>query len=360
MATRTNEPAKPKAPEQPDAADKPKVPEKQGGPAGGGASEPGNLRRFGGFITHRREAGILIAGILLVIYFQISNAAFLSPANLQTLTQYAAATAIIAAGIVMVLVCGELDLSVGMVYALSPFVMYFAHESGVPIVLALVLGLLAACVVGIINGLVTVLLKVPSFVTTLGTLFLINGFTLTVSGGFPVQPDTGPWFEAVFGGSAYAAVFWAIVVTIVLQLVLTQTRWGLHTVATGGNLNGATEAGVKVNRIKVRNFVLCSALGGFAGIVDAFRIGSIDPLAGGTQIMFMAIASAVIGGTLLSGGVGTIVGAFIGAFVLAILKDGFTLNGVSAYTFDMILGAAILATMFINVRLTSLRTVGGG
>ena len=109
--------------------------------------------------------------------------------------------------------------------------------------------------------------------------------------------------------------------------------------------------GVKTGFIKIGNFILCSVLGGLAGTLDCFRIGSIDPLAGGTDIMFMAIASAVIGGTLLTGGSGTIIGAFLGAVVLGILKDGFTLSGVSAYTFDMILGGAILLTMLINVHL---------
>lgn len=306
-----------------------------------------------------REASILIAGCLLVIYFQITTSVFLSGDNIATLTQFAGATAVMAAGEVMVLICGELDLSVGMVYALAPFLMYFAHQAGMPPIIAVILALIGCALVGLINGLITVLLKVPSFVTTLGTLFLISGFTLTISGGFPVQPTAGPTFTAVFGGSALAEVAWAIGIAVILQFILTKTRWGLHTIATGGNLQGATEVGIKVNRIKVRNFMLCSVLGGFAGVLDAFRIGSIDPLAGGTEIMFMAIASAVIGGTLLTGGLGTIIGALFGAFVLAILNDGFTLSGVSAYTFHMILGAAILITMVINVRLSQLRNSGG-
>ena len=137
-------------------------------------------------------------------------------------------------------------------------------------------------------------------------------------------------------------------------------RWGLLTVVTGVNPAGAAEVGIKVRRIKTGNFILCSALGGFAGMLDAFRIGSIDPLAGGSEIMFAAIASAVIGGTLLTGGPGAMVGAFLGALVLAIVKDGFTLLGFSAFTFDMILGAAILVTMAVNIHLSRLRDQGGG
>lgn len=324
------------------------------------ASSGSQWLRWGLAALRQREASILIAGILLVIYFQVTSSVFLSSANLANLVQFSATTAIIAAGEVFVLVSGELDLSVGMVYALSPFVMYFVASAGVPIWIAVIVALLAAALVGLINGLITTVLRLHSFVTTLGMLFLINGLTLTLSGGFPVQPDAGPVFTQLFGASAWAEVTWAVVIAIALQAVLYKTRWGLHTIATGGNPVGAAEVGIRTRVIKSGNFILCSMLGGVAGILDAFRIGSIDPLSGGTDIMFMAIASAVIGGTLLSGGSGTIIGALLGAFVLGILKDGFTLSGVSAYTFDMILGAAILVTMAVNVRLSFLRTQGGG
>ena len=319
----------------------------------------GLVHRVGLSLLRSREASIAIAGIVLVVYFQSTAPAFLSASNVANLAGYSATTAIIAAGEVMVLISGEVDLSVGQVYALAPFVMYYAQRAGVPFVPAIAMGLIPAAIIGIINGLITVVLEIPSFITTLGTLFLINGLTLTISGGFPVAPKPGPVVGNIFGGNAISQSLWAIGVTLVFQFVLVKTRWGMHTIATGGNLIGAKEVGVKTGFIKIGNFVICSVLGGLAGTLDCFRIGSIDPLAGGTEIMFMAIASAVIGGTLLTGGSGTIVGAFLGAGVLGILKDGFTLSGVSAYTFDMILGGAILITMLINVHLSRLRAAGG-
>jgi len=321
---------------------------------------PGLLRRLGRALLHYREASIAIAGVVLVIYFQSTAPAFLSPGNVANLAGYAATTAIIAAGQVMVLISGEVDLSVGQVYALSPFVMYYAQQAGVPIILAIVIGLIPAAIIGLINGFISVVLEIPSFIATLGTLFIINSVNLLISGGFPVQPQAGPIVTAIFGGNALSQILWAIGITLFFQFVLVKTRWGCHTIATGGNLIGAQEVGVKIRRIKIGNFILCSVLGGFAGVLDCFRIGSIDPLAGGTEIMFMAIASAVIGGTLLTGGSGTIIGAFLGAVVLGVLKDGFTLTGWSAYTFDMILGVAILITMLMNVRLSHLRAGGGG
>ncbi|HEY5706650.1 MAG TPA: ABC transporter permease [Terrimicrobiaceae bacterium] len=318
------------------------------------------LSRVGLTLLRSREASIAAAGVVMIIYFQTTAPAFLSPSNIGNLAEYTAMTAIIAAGLVMVLIAGEVDLSVGQVYALSPFIMYFAQKAGVPFILAIGIGLVAAAIVGIVNGIFTVVLRIPSFITTLGTLFLINGLTLSISGGFPVRPKAGPLLEEIFGGNPLSQILWAIAVALVLQFVLVKTRWGLHTIATGGNVIGAAEVGIKIGRIKMGNFVICSVLGGLAGILDTFRIGSIDPLAGGTEIMFMAIASSVIGGTLLTGGSGTIIGAFLGAAVLGILKDGFTLSGVSAYTFDMILGGAILITMLINVHLSRLRASGGG
>jgi len=317
-------------------------------------------RRVGLFLLRSRETSIAIAAIVLIIYFWSTAPAFLSVGNVANLAEYTAATAIIAAGEVMVIICAEVDLSAGMVYALAPFVMFFAHQAGVPFVPAILLALIVAAIVGLINGFITVVLQIPSFITTLGTLFMINGFTLTISNGYPVQPKGTPLVTNLFGGTPISQISWAIGITLALQFVLSKTRWGLYTIATGGNLIGAAEVGIKVGLIKVGNFILCSALAGLAGILDAFRISSIDPLAGGTDIMFMAIASSVIGGTLLTGGSGTIIGAFLGAAVLGILKNGFTLSGVSAFTFDMILGAAILITMVINVRLSQLRAAGKG
>ena len=140
--------------------------------------------------------------------------------------------------------------------------------------------------------------------------------------------------------------------------MLRQTRWGLHTIAVGDNLIGAAEAGIDVARIKIGNFILTSVLAGFTGILEAFRIGSTDPLAGGTAIMFLAVAAGVIGGTPLAGGSGTIIGGLVGAVVLGVLRDGFTLQGINAFTFDMIIGAAILIAMVANIHLGRLHRDG--
>ena len=312
-----------------------------------------------GRLTRWREGSILLVAVLLAIYFETANAGFLTTsASLENLSQYIAPRAIIACGEVMLMIGGEIDLSAGMVYAFAPFIMYFANQAGLPILLAIPVGLLASALVGFINGFITVYLNIPSFVTTLGTLFLLNGFTLTISSGTPVSIDAPSWLATLLGNGGYSEFIWALLVIGVMHFVLKNTRWGLHTVASGANPVGASEAGINVRMIKVGNFMIAATLAGLTGILESFRITSIDPTAGGSPIMFLAVASGVIGGTPLAGGSGTVVGALIGATVLGLLSDGFTLIGVNAFTFDLILGIAILLAMLFNINVARLRARG--
>jgi len=129
-----------------------------------------------------------------------------------------------------------------MVFAFAPFVMHFASEAGAPALLALLAGVLAAGVVGLINGAVTVYLRIPSFVTTLGTLFFVNGLTLTLSRGTPVSPPEGANFSAFMGSWGYSEIIWTIAIAAVMHVLLRHTRWGLHTIAAGANQLGASEA----------------------------------------------------------------------------------------------------------------------
>jgi len=313
---------------------------------------------LGRFFLQQREMSILVVAIVLVAYFHFSTPNFATLVNLRTLFEFVSATAIISAGEVMLLICGEIDLSVGQVFALAPFIMYFVNQAGFPLWVGILAGLLVSCAVGLFNGIVTVWLKIPSLISTLGTQFLLNGITLTLSMGEPALTPNGGLINQVMGANPYSEILWAVLVMVVVQVILSYTRWGKHTIATGGNLLGASEAGVNVNRVKLGNFMLASVLAGLAGILEAFRITSTDPLAGGTAIMFSAVAGAVIGGTALSGGIGTVVGAFLGVLALSILNDGFTLLGVSAYTYDIILGLAILIAMILNVRLRIWREAG--
>lgn len=324
----------------------------------GGKARPSLPARLRNTLLQRREASIFIVAIGLAFYFRSINSAFLTERNIQVLSEFTAATAIIAAGIVLLLICGEIDLSVGQAFGFAPIIMWLANSNGLEALPAVVVALAASSMIGLANGVITVYLGVPSFITTLGMFFLLGGLNVTLTDGFPKEPPESTTFTNILGGADWWPIIWAIGIAIVMHGILVRTRWGLHTFATGGNLVGAQEAGVKIGKIKVGNFMLVSTLGGFAGILEAIRIDSIDPLAGGAGIMFMAISAAVIGGTSLVGGVGTVAGAFLGVVVLSILQNGFTLEGVSAFTFNIILGIAILIAMTLNVYVAKMRTTG--
>jgi simple sugar transport system permease protein len=339
-----------------------------------GAQAPLAQRRAGfgwrvaGAFIRRREASIFVVAVLLCVYFSLRSDAFTSGDNVKNITETMAPIALIAAGEVMLLICGEIDLAVGRVYALAPAIVYVVSSDerhGFPIWVGVLAALGVSCAVGLTNGLITTFLRVPSFITTLGMLFFLNGITLHLLEGTQVFMPGGHTFQRIFGSQPFeyalwlnSSFWWALGLVLAVQFVLTWTRWGLHTVATGGNLVGAAEAGVNVRAIKIGNFVLANLLAGFAGILDSTRITTIVPLQGGADLMFLAVAGAVIGGTSLFGGSGSVIGAFIGVAVLVILRTGFSIIGVSAFTFELILGIAIIASMVVNVQVARLRNLG--
>ena len=223
----------------------------------------------------------------------------------------------------------------------------------------MIAGLLSGSLVGLANGLITVVVGVPSFITTLGMIFVLNGLTLIISGAFPVETPGGHTFFRIFGGSPYSTSTGRLGVIVVMTILLNRTRWGLRTVATGGNLIGASESGVNVRRIKIGNFMTLQHARrarrhprGRCGSPPSSRCRAAP------SIMFYAVAAAVIGGTSLFGGSGTIIGAALGVLVLAVLNLGFTLQGISAYTFDLVLGIAIIVSMAFNITLERLRQSG--
>lgn len=310
-----------------------------------------HAKRFEEFLFRYREVTLLAAGLCLGAYFQLMTGKLLSNADLLNLSQIMAPIAMLACPTVLLIASGEIDLSIGQTFALAPFLVHFGQQAGIPLLLADVLAIAAVSVVGAINGVVTVYLGVPSFVTTLGTFFGVNGLTLIISSGEPVgAPGTG-LYATIFGQN-WSLIIWAVAALALFHFILKHMRWGLYCVAIGGNYEASREAGIKVDRIKIGNFIILAAVSGFAGILDAVTVNITDPLAGGSAIMFSAISAVVIGGTALAGGFGTVVGAFIGAGVLALLQDGLTLQGINANAFDLILGIAILSVMIMNVTLS--------
>jgi simple sugar transport system permease protein len=321
------------------------------------------LRRIGAVLVRWREASVLIVALGMAVYFRAVNDVFLSHDNLRNIAQATAPAAIVAVGIVLLLVSGEIDLSVGVVAALAPFLVHYAVDLyHVPVVPALLLAFAIAAGIGFCNGFIVTKLKVPSLVATLGSFYFLLGVLLTTSHAYPAQiPEAAQGrIQTLFGAGDWASLTWCLAIVVFFHIVLTRTRWGLHTISAGGNPIGATEAGIHVDRIKIGNFMIASMLGALAGLLEAFRINSIDPnIGGGTALVFTAISAAVIGGTALAGGSGTVIGALLGALILAELQNGFNLIGISANPFNLILGAAILISMIANQYLSRLRRTGG-
>src|SRR3954453_19094567 len=324
-----------------------------------------------------REGSIVVVTLLAAAYFAVKTDRFFTHANFITLPPSFAPFAILAAGEVRLMVAGEIDLSIGSVYLFAPFMFYEFNQAGLGLVGCLICALIVSCVVRLINGVITEVFGVSSFITTLGMLLGVGGLTLIISHAAPVampgaevtshtvnvthvvngqkitlpeQVNEDVTFASIFGVGQYSELIWALIAVGAIQVLLSLTRWGMYTVAVGGNKHGAAEAGVKVRVVVIRNFVVCSFLAGFVGVLEATRASSVQPdTAGASETMFRAVSAAVIGGTLLAGGEGTGIGGLFGALFLGILRDGLTLEGVNADYLDFILGIAILVAMMVNV-----------
>ena len=350
------------------------------------AKRPGARELLVRFLT-LREGSIIVVTLLAILYFSLANENFFTHANFINILPYFAPFAILAAGEVLLMVAGEIDLSIGSVYLFAPFMFYQFNEAGLSLVPCLILALLCAAVVGVINGIFVEIIGVSSFITTLGMLLGLGGLTLIISDAQPVampgaevttrtvdvthiingekivlpeRVNEVGTFAKIFGAGAYSELIWALVIIIGVQVLLTMTRWGTYTIAVGGNRLGAREAGINVRLTVIRNFIVCSVFAGLVGVLEATRAGSVTPdTAGASESMFRAVSAAVIGGTLLIGGVGTAVGALFGALFLGVLRDGLTLEGVNADYLDFILGLAILGAMVINIYVGRVRKGSG-
>src|SRR3954453_11213062 len=355
-------------------------------PAPARAPRPGAGELARRFLT-LREGSIIVVTVLAILYFSLKNDRFFTSDNFKTLLPYFAPFAILAAGEALLMISGEIDLSIGSVSLFTPFMFYEFNQWGLALIPCLILALVCAAAVGVVNGVLTELIGVSSFITTLGTLLGVGGLTLIISHAAPVAmpgaevttttenvthvvngakvtlPETVNHvgtFARIFGAGVYSQLIWALVIVLGIQAVLRMTRWGLHTIAAGGNKHGASEAGVKVRSVVICNFVVYRAWAGLVGIFKATRASSVTPdTAGASETMFRAVSAAGIGGTLLTGGEGTAIGALFGALFLGVLRDGLTIQGVSADYLDFILGIAILVAMVINVYIARVRKGSG-
>ncbi len=323
------------------------------------------------FIAHYRETSIAAVAVLLVAYLQISNSVFLSSAEMSVVLRDTSRIGMISAGIVLVMITAEIDLSVGATFAMAAYVMIRMNtDLGWSIWITAPIAILLGVFVGFFNGIITVKLRIPSLITTLGTFFLLTGITVSLAHSQPIQMPEHEPFNLVFGQNRFGPLdslvswngltgftpfIWTLTVVVVLTVVLARTVFGLHVVSTGSNLLAAREIGVRTDRVKIACFMICGGLAALTGLITATISGSAAPDAGGSLLTLYAIAAAVIGGTALTGGSGTVVGALIGAFVIASLNNGLVLLGAQATQSNIFLGAAIIGAMILNVQVDAVR-----
>lgn len=310
------------------------------------------------FIIHNaRQFGTLIGLIMLCIILWILTPHFLTISNLLNVTQQTAINAIIAVGMTFVIITAGIDLSVGSIMAFSGVVLASALNAGLPLPLAIFVGLGVGLLCGLVNGLLITYGNLPPFISTLGMMSVARGAALLYTQGRPISGFTGSFRFLAVGEilSVPVPVIIMIVVYLIAHILLTRTKMGRYTYAIGGNEEAALLSGISVKLYKTIVYGLSGLLSGLAAIILTARLNSAQPIAG---IMYEldAIAATVIGGTSLMGGEGRIVGTLIGALIMGVLRNGLNLLGVSSFIQQTVIGAVIIIAVLVDMALKKQRS----
>jgi len=335
--------------------------------------EPVRSTRFGSVVRRLPdELGVIVALVVIVAVIGIPHSDFLQPYNLLRIMSSYAPYGMIACGMVFLLALGEIDLSVGWNWNFSAVITAKAMIAGVNPWLAALLGVLFGAGLGLVNGLLTVLLGLPAIIITLGTYSMFWGLSLVVnkSQAVTVADSTTSFFN--FAGSTFltingqkvipvtAVIF--LVLGIALQIAFQRTRFGYRVQAVGANPEAARLTGLPIARTKVQALTLLGAICGLAGALQIGYFASIDPQTGG-DFIFTVIAAVIIGGTPLTGGSGTVIGALIGTLIIASIQSGIIFFGIQATWSTFVTGAVIIVAVTIDQivrRQRVRRSVGGG
>lgn len=309
-----------------------------------------NLFRI--YLEKPELAGVALLVALAVVFDARSGGAFLSADNLRGILGLLPEVGLVSIGVTILMICGEFDLSVGSTFALTPMATSLLIIAGVPAVLAILLGLMIAAAIGFANGFITLTFAIPSFITTLGMLFIVRSLTVVISGGFPpLLPDdlnTAAFTQFVGPGGLFRASFvWFLVIAIGSSIMLGRSNLGNWIRATGGHLEAAGAMGVPARRVKLFCFMLCAVMAGFGGIIQVFRLHSPLPSIG-DGLELQAVAAAVIGGTALTGGVGTVLGAIVGALLIRVIDNGLVMSQVDANWFKFAVGGLTIFAVVSN------------
>ena len=311
------------------------------------ASKPGLMKKF-----WRWEAsGILVALVALVIVLSLATDNFLSPYNAVVVSRQAAFVGLVALGQTLVLLVGGIDLSVGAAAGLSAIVgALMLTSAGIHPYLVIPLTMLFGAGLGMINGVFVAGLRLNPFIVTLATWEIFAGMTLVITKGYPIRPlgDQFTYFGKgdLFGIPNPVVIF--IVIGAFLIWLLTQTRFGRNIFAVGGNREAAILAGIHVSRVELIAYSLAGMFAALAGILYASRMDAGQPSVGEGWLMG-CITAAILGGTSLRGGQGSIVGTMLGALLLAVLANGTVLLNVSGFWQRVIVGFVVLLAVLVDL-----------
>ena len=295
------------------------------------------------------SVGILGGLLLMILIFGLASPFFFTVENLLNIAKQSSINAVIAFGMTLVIISGGIDLSVGSVVALAAVVMATLMKVNVAVPLAIAAGLAIGAIAGGLNGMFISRVQLAPFIVTLGSMSYLRGLALVFTKGMPVYgvPDLVRWFG---NGSVWiipAPMILAAGMALLSLFLLRRTRFGEFTIAMGGNEEAARLSGVNIVRYKTLVYVfsgLCSVVG---AVILMARINAAEPIAG-TGFELDAIAAAVMGGTSLSGGVGSIVGTIVGALIIAGLRNGLNLLNVDANWQQVAIGVVIMMAVIIS------------
>ncbi|PVD50757.1 ribose ABC transporter permease [Terrimonas sp.] len=294
--------------------------------------------------------GILIALLVICIILSIATPYFFTAQNLIIVLRQVSINGILAIGVTFVIIAGGIDLSLGSVVALTGVIAAsFAHPGMYPVIVPVMLALLSGALIGAINGLTITLGKVAPFIVTLGMMTIARGLALVLSNGRPVT-NLSPSFNFIGGGDVLyipVPILLFVLVILISSVILKYTRIGRYIYAVGGNENAAKASGIRVGRVKLFAYIMCSGLAALAGIVLASRITTGQPNAG-IAYELDAIAAVVIGGTSLLGGRGSIAGTVIGVLIIGVINNGLDLLNVSSYYQQIIKGIIIVGAVLLD------------
>jgi ribose transport system permease protein len=284
--------------------------------------------------------------VALCIALTIATPHFLTAINLASVARQTAVINIMALGMTLVIVSGGIDLSVGSVLAVAGLFGTMAIKTGVSIPLAILVGIFAGTVCGLLNGLMITHLKIEPFIVTLGTLGAYRGFALVVSKGLPVH-DIPASFSFLGDGNLLGVPFslWVTAIcALAMHFLLENTKLGRYAFAIGSNRSAAFYSGVPIKNVLTAVYAIAGLLAGLAGMVEASRLMTGQPTAGlGYELQ--AIAAVVIGGGSLQGGAGSVIGTLIGAFIMGLLSNGSDLLGINPYWQQVTIGAVIIVAV---------------